>query len=68
MTATTSDDSWYWCLRHGRAEPASEACAADDRLGPYESKDAAENWQERVKARNEQWDSQDRAWSGEDEA
>jgi hypothetical protein len=61
-----STGSWYWCLRHDRAEEAAGACAADDRLGPYESKDAAEHWRERVAARNEQWDEEDRAWSGDD--
>lgn len=60
-------DAWYWCLDDDRAEPG-EGCRGDRRLGPYESKDAAEHWRDRVAARNEESDEQDRAWSGEDGA
>lgn len=63
---TDGSGGWFWCLRHGQAEPAAEACAADDRLGPYESKEAAEHWKERVESRNEAWDEADRAWSGDE--
>ena len=59
--------SWYWCLKHGRAEEADAACPPDDRMGPYESREAAEHWKERVEARNETWDREDREWSGEDD-
>ncbi|MFN2608089.1 MAG: hypothetical protein ABR511_09360 [Acidimicrobiales bacterium] len=62
----TTDDEWYWCLRHGRPEPAGEACEAEQRLGPYPSEDAARHWRERVDARNEQWDAEDRRWEGDD--
>ena len=59
--------SWYWCLKHGRAEEAQGACAPEDRMGPYESREEAEHWKERVEARNEKWDREDREWSGEEE-
>jgi len=35
-------------------------------LGPYPSRDAAEHWKEKVEARNEAWDADDKAWSGDD--
>jgi hypothetical protein len=35
-------------------------------MGPYESRDAAEHWRERVEARNEKWDREDREWEGDD--
>jgi hypothetical protein len=63
---TGQQDEWYWCLRHNRAERADDACRALDRVGPYPSKEAAENWQESVEARNQKWDAEDRAWEGED--
>ena len=66
MTTDPVGGGWYWCLRHERAEAAASTCAPDDRLGPYASRDAAEHWKERVDARNEQWDEEDRAWSGND--
>lgn len=66
MTTEQAGGGWYWCMRHNRAEEAGAACAADDRLGPYESKDAAEHWKDRVEARNEKWDEEDRAWTGDD--
>jgi hypothetical protein len=59
--------SWYWCLKHGRAEDAGGDCPPEDRMGPYESRDAAEHWKERVEARNEAWDREDREWSGEED-
>jgi len=63
----TMTQTWYWCLKHGRAETADAACPPDDRLGPYESQDAAEHWKDRVDARNETWEAEDRAWTGDDE-
>ncbi len=58
--------SWYWCLKHGRAEGEESDCPPEDRMGPYESKAAAEHWKDKVEARNEEWDREDREWSGEE--
>lgn len=60
--------SWYWCLKHGRAEDGdgSGVCPPQDRLGPYESREAAEHWKDRVEARNQRWDREDREERGED--
>lgn len=58
---------WYWCLEHERAEAADEACGAAQRLGPYRSKEEATHWQERVEARNEAWEEEDRRWEGDTE-
>jgi hypothetical protein len=58
---------WYWCLKHGRAESDDTGgCPPEDRMGPYESREAAEHWKDRVEARNDTWDKEDREWSGED--
>lgn len=66
MTATDAgQDAWYWCLRHTRVEDGDTSCPPDDRLGPYESRDAAERWRERSDARNETWDREDEEWSGD---
>jgi len=61
MTAT-----WYWCLKHARPESADSTCPPDDRMGPYESREAAEHWKERVESRNDSWDAEDREWSGDE--
>lgn len=53
-------------MRHGRAEPESEACRMWDRLGPYGSRDEAEHWRERVEQRNAAWEAEDRRWEGDD--
>jgi hypothetical protein len=52
--------SFWWCLRHSRVEedPNVDA-AADDRLGPYDSEQAAQGWREQFAARNEEWDRED---------
>ena len=62
-----SSSDWYWCLDHAAAEPASSDCPPDRRLGPYSNREAAEHWKERVESRNETWDAQDKAWSGDPE-
>jgi hypothetical protein len=55
--------SWWWCLNHSRAEqdPDVDAGAAD-RLGPYETEEAAKNWRQQFAERNERWDK----WDQED--
>jgi hypothetical protein len=67
MTTGKTAGTWYWCVRHERAEEEADACPAEDRLGPYDSKEEAQHWRERVDARNDRWDEQDREWSGEEE-
>ena len=57
--------SWYWCLKHSRAE-SEGTCPPEDRMGPYESREAAENWKDTVESRNDEWDKADREWSGEE--
>jgi hypothetical protein len=68
MTTTDAEsDTWYWCLRHSRVERAADSnCPPEDRMGPYESKEAAERWKDRVDARNDKWEAEDKAWSGDD--
>lgn len=56
-------DDWYWCLKHGIAEQGL-VCKADDRLGPYPSQQAAENWRATSESREETWEEQDKAWHG----
>ena len=58
---------WYWCFKHARPEPEGEQCAAEDRLGPYPTREEAVNWRDKADARNERWKQQDREWAGEDE-
>lgn len=59
-------EGWYWCLHHGRVEHGAESCPADERFGPYPSEEAARTWRQRVEERNEKWDAEDRAWSGDE--
>lgn len=51
---------WFYCFKHDRVE-TREQCRRGDRLGPYESREAAEHWRDRLEARNERWDAQDAA-------
>jgi hypothetical protein len=48
-------------------EGAEGTCPPEDRMGPYESREAAEHWKDTVEARNDEWDREDREWSGEEE-
>ena len=63
----TAPGSWWWCRRHDRVEGADTKCPPEDRMGPYGSESDARRWKERVEARNEQWDAEDRAWTGDDD-
>ena len=56
------DTGWYYCVKHNTVEPAG-ACAAKDRLGPYETREDAEHALERVQERNEAWRRADEAGS-----
>lgn len=55
---------WYWCQKHGRVEAEREKCGSLDRLGPYPTREAAENWRETAAARNERWEEEDKRWEG----
>lgn len=52
---------WYWSLRHNRVEgPVGDP--NDHRLGPYETREQAEQALETARARTEAWDEEDRRW------
>jgi len=52
---------FWWCLRHERVE-GRDGCANSDRLGPYESFEAAEQALETARQRTAQWDA-DTRWN-----
>jgi hypothetical protein len=62
-----TDEQWYWDLRKNRAVRASERGPGEDVMGPYDTKEDAEHWREKVEARNEAWEQADREWAGEEE-
>jgi hypothetical protein len=49
---------WYYCFKHKKVETGDE-CRQMDRMGPYPTSQDAENWRERVAARNEAWGDED---------
>jgi hypothetical protein len=55
----TSDQRWWFCLKHMRPEPDNTPCPGKDLLGPYRSQEEASHALEKVKERNEAWDAQD---------
>ena len=59
------DTQWYWCLTHKRPETADLRDDPDNVLGPYPTEDAARNWKAQNEARNEAWEEDDEAWSGD---
>lgn len=50
---------FYFCLTHHAVEPY-EACKSEDRLGPYDTREQAEQALARVQERNEEWDNDPR--------
>lgn len=59
-----ADGEWYWCLKHQAVEPL-EGCKAEDRLGPYPTKDEASQALAKVQERNERWDREDEEYEGD---
>ena len=54
--------SKYWyCVKH-KAVESENLCPPVDRLGPYDSQEAAEHALETAQERNEEWES-DPAWN-----
>lgn len=62
-----TDGQWYWCLKHHAVEPY-ERCKAEDRLGPYATRDEATAALDTVQRRNEQWDREDEEYEGDADA
>lgn len=54
-----SDDRWYYCLKHHRAEQ-SKRCWFGDRMGPYPDRATAERALDIVRERNASADARDR--------
>ncbi|GAA2851543.1 hypothetical protein GCM10010517_09160 [Streptosporangium fragile] len=58
-------DQWWFCLKHMAVEP-EEGCPNKDRMGPYETREAAAGALRTAAERNEAWAQKDRAWNGDD--
>jgi hypothetical protein len=58
--------AYYWCLTHGRVEQGT-ACPATERMGPYDTPEAARDWRDRVESRAEAWQVEDDRWKDDDE-
>ena len=52
---TDEGPQWFYCLKHHKVEEAL-GCRAQDRLGPYDTREEAEHALEKVKERNAAWD------------
>ncbi|OXR44635.1 hypothetical protein B7C42_03429 [Nocardia cerradoensis] len=53
-----SDEKWYYCLKHHRAEQGKR-CWFADRMGPYPDRATAERALEIVRERNAREDARD---------
>jgi hypothetical protein len=62
-----SDGEWYWCLTHGRVEPAEERDDPENALGPYASEADARDWKRINEERAAKWKADDEAWNGDDD-
>lgn len=49
--------SYWFCVKHHRVEDKSDICPPIDRLGPYESRAAAEQALQTAEQRNEDWEN-----------
>ncbi len=53
------ENEYYWCLRHHRVE-LYEECKRADRLGPYATREEAEQALAIVSERNDAWENDPR--------
>lgn len=58
------EDLWYYNLKTHQVQHADDAGRAEDRLGPYPSREAAQAALDQVQQRNEAWDN-DPKWNDE---
>ena len=58
MSVKDNDDKWWFCLAHQRVEHGP-GCPGKDRMGPYDSEEAAAGAFELARRRNEAWRRQD---------
>jgi hypothetical protein len=58
MRLGDAEGEWYYCFKHKKVETRDE-CQQMDRMGPYLTQENAENWRERVVARNEKWENEE---------
>lgn len=67
-----AENEYYYCMDHKAVEPW-DGCRSGNRLGPYHTRDEAQQAMATVAQRNEQWDNDPR-WNddvegqGQDEA
>ena len=59
-------EQWWWDLAQGRAVRDDERGPDRDVLGPYPSRQAAEDWRQSHEAREDAWDEEDERWEGEE--
>jgi hypothetical protein len=45
---------WYYCFKHQTVERRDD-CLQMDRMGPYPTREDAQNWRAIVDARNKEW-------------
>ncbi|GII01857.1 hypothetical protein [Planobispora takensis] len=55
-------DQWWFCLKHMAAEP-DKGCPNKDRMGPYETREAAADALKTASDRNRKWAEQDKEWN-----
>lgn len=60
----SDNEQFYWCMDHARVETHADRCKADNRMGPYPTRQAAQNWREKVEDRNDAWADEDERWEG----
>ncbi len=53
--------SYWWCLTHAKVESGDDTCAALDRLGPYDTREAAAGALDSTRARTAAQDARDKA-------
>ena len=58
--------AWWYNLLTNKVEEGPGA-PKSERLGPFETEDAAANALENARARNEKWDQENATWDGDNE-
>ncbi len=61
------DGHFWYNIRTGAVETDVDRSRMEDLMGPYPTREAAQDALAAAKARTEAWDDEDRRWNGDDD-
>jgi hypothetical protein len=64
VTSRDLEGTWWFCLEHETVEPF-DGCGSQNRIGPWDTQEAAGNALSTIAERERRYDEEDAAWDGD---